>query len=414
MRTTDTIIIGGGQAGLAASTCLTERGHDHVVLERGQLGQRWTTDTWDSLRLLTPNWMNELPGWAYRGPDPHGYMTAGEFSARLGNYARAFGAPVEEHTAVETLLHRGDGFEVVTERDTYRAASVVIATGWCDQPAVPSMARQLAPDVAQVVPSAYRNPASVADGGVLVVGASATGVQIADELQRAGRDVTLAAGSHSRLPRQYRGMDVFWWLDRIGVLDKTIDEMPDVARARREPSLQLVGRPDRRSLDLATLQADGVELVGRVAGIDGHRIGIARGLDATVAAADTRMRRILSEIDDHIERNGLVSEVFDAEPIPTISVGPTVENIDLRAAGIRTVIWATGHRRTYPWLQIPVLDADGELRQRRGVTPVPGLYVLGQRFQHFRSSNFIGRVGRDAAYVADHIVAHRSSNLTSN
>jgi putative flavoprotein involved in K+ transport len=190
--------------------------------------------------------------------------------------------------------------------------------------------------------------------------------------------------------------------------------MPDVARARREPSLQLVGRPDRRSLDLATLQADGVELVGRVAGIDGHRIGIARGLDATVAAADTRMRRILSEIDDHIERNGLVSEVFDAEPIPTISVGRTVENIDLRAAGIRTVIWATGHRRTYPWLQIPVLDADGELRQRRGVTPVPGLYVLGQRFQHFRSSNFIGRVGRDAAYVADHIVAHRSSNLTSN
>jgi putative flavoprotein involved in K+ transport len=414
MRTTDTIIIGAGQAGLAASTCLIERGHDHVVLERGHLGQRWTSDTWDSLRLLTPNWMNELPGWAYRGPDPHGYMTAAEFTAHLANYAHSFGAPVEEHTAVETLLYRGDGFEVVSDRDTYRAASVVIATGWCDQPSVSSMARQLAPDVAQIVPSAYRNPASVDDGGVLVVGASATGVQIADELRRAGRDVTLAVGSHSRLPRQYRGMDVFWWLDRIGVLDKTIDEVPDAARARHEPSLQLVGRPDRRSLDLATLQGDGVELVGRVAGVDGHHIGIAGGLTSTVAAADDRMRRILGEIDDHIERNGLVSEVFDAEPIPTISAGRAVEAIDLRAAGIRTVIWATGHRRSYPWLHIPVLDTDGELRQRRGVTPVPGLYVLGQRFQYYRSSNFIGRVGRDAAYVADHIVAHRPSRLTSN
>jgi putative flavoprotein involved in K+ transport len=287
MRTTDTIIIGAGQAGLAASTCLTERGHDHVVLERGHLGQRWTSDTWDSLRLLTPNWMNELPGWAYRGPDPHGYMTAAEFTAHLSDDAHSFDAPVEEHTAVETLLYRGDAFEVVSDRDTYRAASVVIATGWCDRPAVPSMARQLAPDVAQIVPSAYRNPASVVDGGVLVVGASATGVQIADELRRGGRDVTLAVGSHSRLPRQYRGMDVFWWLDRIGALDKTIDEVPDVARARHEPSLQLVGRADRRSLDLATLQDDGVELVGRVAAIDGHYIGIAGDLAMTVAAAVT-------------------------------------------------------------------------------------------------------------------------------
>ena len=414
MRTTDTIIIGAGQAGLAASHCLTERGHDHVVLERGHLGQRWTADTWDSLRLLTPNWMNELPGWAYRGPDPHGYMTAAEFMAHLADYARSFDAPVEEHTAVEALRYRGDGFEVVGDRDTYRASSVVIATGWCDRPAIPSMARHLAVDVDQIVPSSYRNPGSVVDGGVLVVGASATGVQLADELRRAGRDVSLAVGSHSRLPRQYRGMDIFWWLDRIGALDRTIDEVPDANRARREPSLQLVGRPDKRSLDLATLERDGVRLVGRVAGIDGHDVGIAAGLRATVSAADARMQRILCEIDDHIERNGLASEVLDPEPIPTVGTPREVGAIDLRAAGIRTVIWATGHRRSYPWLQIPVLDEAGELRQRRGVTPVPGLYVLGQRFQYYRSSNFIGRVGRDAARVADHIVAHRPSRLTSN
>jgi putative flavoprotein involved in K+ transport len=239
-------------------------------------------------------------------------------------------------------------------------------------------------------------------------------VQLADELRAAGRDVTLAVGNHSRLPRQYRGMDIFWWLERIGALDKTIDHMADTDRARYEPSLQLVGRPDRRSIDLATLRDAGVHLVGRVSAIDGHRVAIADTLPATVTVADNRMRRVLAEIDDHIEQHGLASEVFDPEPIPPVVVGGDVDTVNLRANGIRSVIWATGHRRSYPWLHIPVLDTSGEIRQRRGVTPVPGLYVLGQRFQHHRRSNFIGGVGTDAAVVAHHIATHRSSIVNAH
>ena len=258
-----------------------------------------------------------------------------------------------------------------------------------------------------MVPSEYRNPDSLPDGGVLVVGASATGVQLADELRAAGRDVTIAVGGHTRMPRNYRGMDIYWWLDRLGLLDTTIDQVPDRLLARHEPSAQVVGRSDHRRLDLATLQADGVRLAGRVLAIDGHRVRLATDLPATVAAADQRMRQLLRRIDQHIEANGLGQEMLAAGRNPAVAPTRAVEDLDLRAAGIRTVVWATGYRRYYPWLRLPVLGPSGEIRQRRGCTPVPGLYVLGQRFQHYRSSNFIGGVGRDAAFVADHIADRR-------
>jgi putative flavoprotein involved in K+ transport len=402
VRTTDTVVIGAGQAGLAASRCLTDRGHDHVVLERGRIGQHWR-DTWDSLHLLTPNWMNTLPGQTYRGPDPDGFSSATAFRAGLAGYADSFGAPVHEDTSVRLLRRRDEWFEVHTDCGDWRARSVVIATGWCDRPAVPAVASALARDVRQVVPRDYRDPDSLPDGGVLVVGASATGVQLADELRLAGRDVTLAVGNHTRMPRSYRGLDIYWWLQRIGSLDKTIDDMPDPAAARHEPSAQIVGGPAPRPLDLSTLQAGGVRLTGRLTGADGHRAGFAGDLHTTVAAADRRLRRLLDSIDEHIDEFGLRREVLDPEPTRTVETVPVVRELDVRAAGIRTVLWATGHRRSYPWLRLPVLDAHGEIRQRRGRTPVPGLYVLGQRFQHHRNSAFIGGVGRDAAYVADAI-----------
>jgi putative flavoprotein involved in K+ transport len=287
----------------------------------------------------------------------------------------------------------------------------VIATGWCDQPAVPAMARHLDPTIAQITPTTYRNPGSLPDGGVLVVGASATGVQLADELAQAGRPVVLAVGSHTRLPRRYRGMDIFWWLERIGSLDRTIDELPDPDAARHEPSLQLVGRPDHRNLDLAVLQEAGVALAGRLTGIDGHHASFAPDLTRTVGRADARLRRVLTDIDAHIDATGLTAEVLDPEPPSTLAVGDPPDTLNLRARGVTSVIWATGHRRRYPWLQVPVLDERGEIRQRRGVTPIPGLYVLGQRFQHTRRSNFIDGVGRDATVVTDHLVA-RTAPLT--
>jgi putative flavoprotein involved in K+ transport len=408
--TTDTIVIGGGQAGLAMSRSLTDRGVDHVVLERGRIAERWRSERWDSLRLLTPNWMSRLPGWRYDGPDPDGYMTAAEVTDYFARYAEASSAPVVEHCTVESVRAVADRFEVVTTCGVFGARHVVIATGWCDRPWVPAMARRLSTGITQVTPSDYRNPTSLPQGGVLVVGASATGVQLADELRSAGRDVVLAVGSHSRLPRRYRGMDVFWWLDRIGSLDRTIDEMPDPARARQEPSLQLVGRPGGRRLDLGTLQRSGVRLAGRLDAVEGRRVRFAGDLPVTIANADRRMTRVLADIDTHIAATGLTGEVLAPDPPRNILATTSPDELDLRRSGIETVIWATGFRRSYPWLHLPVLDATGEIRQRRGVTPMPGLYVLGQRFQHFRSSNFIDGVGRDAAFVAHHL-ACRSSRV---
>ena len=403
MPNIDTVVIGAGQAGLAVSRSLADRGVDHVVLERGRVAERWRSERWDSLRLLTPNWMSRLPGWSYTGADIHGFMNAAEVAGFLQGYAEASSAPVVADSAVVHVEGSDDGFDLVTTSDHWRAGNVVIGTGWCDQPAVPAVARQLDPTIAQITPSAYRNPGSVPDGGVLVVGASATGVQLADELAHAGRPVVLAVGSHTRVPRRYRGMDIFWWLERLGSLDRTVDDLADPAAARHEPSLQLVGRADHRNIDLVALQELGVQLAGRLTGIDGHQARFAADLKRTAAQADSRMSRVLARIDTHIDATGLTAEVLDPDPPPATTIHGEIDALDLDAAGIRSVIWATGHRRSYPWLHLPVLDERGEIRQHRGVTPVRGLYVLGQRFQHHRRSNFIDGVGRDAAYVADHL-----------
>jgi putative flavoprotein involved in K+ transport len=409
MPSLDTIVIGAGQAGLAVSRCLSDRSVDHVVLERGRVADRWRTERWDSLRLLTPNWMSRLPSWSYDGPDPDGFMTSIEVADFFARYARSSDAPVEEQSAVESLRFDGEEYELRTTDASWTAARVVIATGWCDRPAIPAMAGELSPDVRQLAPNRYRNPGSVPDGGVLVVGASATGVQLADELRSAGRDVVLAVGRHSRLPRRYRGMDIFWWLDRIGIRDKTIDEMPDPVRARHEPSLQLVGGPDRRSVDLTTLQDAGVQIAGRVVGMDGRHVRFAEDVNHTVTEADRRMRRVLAEIDRHIDETGLADEVLAPEAMAPVRPAPAPDRLDLRDRAITSVVWATGHRRTYPWLHVPVLDEHGEIRNARGVTPVPGLYVLGQHFQHARNSDSIDGVGRDAEFVADHLTCRTAA-----
>ncbi len=414
MRSIDTVIIGAGQAGLAMSHCLSGHGRDHVVLERGRLAERWRSERWDSMRLLSPNWMTRLPGWRYRGPDPDGFMTAGELAHHLQEYAVAIRAPVVEGTPVTSLVADGARFRVETDDGAWSAADVVVATGWCDRPAVPSVARGLARDLHQVTPDRYRNPAQLPAGGVLVVGASATGVQLAAELNADGRDVVLAVGSHVRLPRTYRGMDILWWLDRMGNFDHTIDDMADAERTRRRPSLQLAGRTDRRTLDLPTLQDHGVQLAGRVTAIDGARVALAADLGVTTAGADARLRRLLGAVDGHIAAHGLDAEVLEPDPPPACRPSAVVDQLDLRRRGIHTVVWATGHRRTYPWLRLPVLDAAGEIGQARGVTAWPGLYVLGQRFQHYRSSDFIDGVGRDAAMVADHLVGRTARSRAAS
>ncbi len=257
--------------------------------------------------------------------------------------------------------------------------------------------------VHQLAPSNYRNPDDLPTGGVLVVGASATGVQLAEELHASGRPVTLAIGRHSRMPRTYRGMDAFWWLDLIGSLDKTIDDVDDPVEARTEPSLQLVGRNDRRTLDLAALQTMGVRLVGRLIGLDGTRATFAPDADATVDVAERRLDGVLRRIDAAVDRLGLTREVLAPDRPARLSPIPRCDTLDLASAGITTIVWATGYRRPYEWLELPIRDERGEIAQYRGVTPMPGAYVLGQRFQHHRNSNFIDGVGRDARFVAEHI-----------
>lgn len=406
MRRLDTIVIGGGQAGLAMSRCLRDRGLEHVVLERGRVAERWRSERWDSLRLLTPNWQSRLPGYRYAGSEPDSYMTMPEVVAYLAGYARSFDAPVEEGASVGSVEPVAGGYRVATERASFEARSVVIATGYCDVPFVPSLATQLPPDVVQVVPTRYRNPGELPEGGVLVVGASASGVQLADEIHASGRPVTLAVGRHTRLPRRYRGRDILLWLDTMGLLDETGHEVYDLELSRRQPSLQLVGRPDHATLDLPLLERRGVRLVGRAIAVDGAVVSFADDLVAHTAGADARLARLLQRIDAFVAAAGLDAEVGAPEPFqPFLWPAPAPEAIDLRAEGIRSVVWATGFRRHYPWLRVPVLDERGELRHAGGVTPAPGLYALGLGFQRRRKSTLIDGVGDDARELADHIAA---------
>jgi putative flavoprotein involved in K+ transport len=409
MPTTDTVVIGAGHAGLAVSHELTRAGRDHVVLDRGRVAERWRSERWDSLRLLTPNWMTRLPGWQYSGPDAEGYMAARELVAHLEAYAASFDAPVFTGTTVLSVTAASPGYRVVTDQGTWAARHVVVATGPWGRPRVPASIDTSAGDLQLTTASRYRNPAALPDGGVLVVGASSSGVQIADELARAGRRVVLAVGRHTRMPRRYRGMDIFWWLERTGRLARTIDEVRDPQAARNEPSLQLVGRnePDRfgETLDLAALASQGVRVTGRLRGIDAGIASFADNLQASVAESDLRLHRFLDAVDQYVDRAGLRSEVWAAtRPRPFVA-DETPARLDLRAEGIGTVLLATGYRPHHPWLHVPVHAPDGTIRQRRGVTDAPGLYVVGQRFQHRRDSGFIDGARHDA----DHVVAHLSS-----
>lgn len=403
-RTTDVVVIGGGQAGLAMSHSLTDRSIDHVVLERAEVANSWTTERWDSLRTLTPNWMSRLPGFSYDGDDPNGYMTAGEVAAYLESYRRSFGAPVRTGVEVQRIRTLDRSHVVETSEGPWFARSVVMATGACSQPRVPAIAADLPGIIQQLTPTAYRNPAQVAPGAVLVVGASASGLQIADELSRSGREVTLAVGDHVRLPRTYRGMDIHWWMQTTGLLDERFDEVEDLARARRLPSLQLVGSPEQRDLDLNTAAANGVNPVGRLAGIRAGRAQFSGSFANMCTSADLKQNRLLDEIDEYAASHGLDAEIGPTwRPAPT-SVGRPALELDLRSVG--SVVWATGFRPTYPWLDESLVDGRGQLVHDGGVLAVPGLYVLGLPFMRRRKSSFIDGVGPDAEELAAHLVGH--------
>jgi putative flavoprotein involved in K+ transport len=413
MRSIDSVIIGGGQAGLAMSRSLTDRGIEHVVLERGRVGERWRSERWDSLHLLTPRWQSRLPGYAYDGPDPDGYMSKDEVVGYLEGYARSFPAPVEEGVTVTSVRRASCGYMVDTDQGSWLSRNVVLATGDCDKPLIPSIADGLSPDVHQVAPSWYKNPAQLPDGGVLVVGASATGIQLAAEIHASGRPVTVAVGRHTRLPRTYRGKDILWWLDRMGVLDERAEHVKDLEVSRNQPSLQLVGTSDRRTLDLATLSASGVRLVGRATEADRTRVSFADDLVENVVGADAKLAKLRSRIDGFIDAMGVGDELAPAEPFSLTDVPDAPTRLDLRAEGIRTVLWATGYRRDYSWLRLPILDTRGEIIHTGGVTRMPGVYVMGLRFLRRRNSSFIDGQAQDAEELADQLATLRHARVAS-
>lgn len=398
----DTLILGAGQAGLTLSRALSARGMDHLVIERGQVGERWRSQRRASLRLLTPNWMNRLPGQTAPSPDPDAFMGRDEVVELLTDYARDVAAPVLEGTTVERVSAAGESFLVTTDRGIFRARSVVIATGACDRPARPRDADALSPDILQIGPDQLGDPKALPEGGVLVVGAAATGAQIADEIARASRDVTLAVGDHVRLPRSYRGHDIFHWLHETGFLSDRRRPWPGVS-AERQPSFQLVGCPSRRNIDLGTLSRLGVRLAGRFAGAEGTTLAFADDLATNIALAETRQSRCLDRIDRHITASGAAAVPAD-RPVALVP-GRGVQRIDTRRNRIGTVIWATGYRRDYGWLDLPALRPDGELDQVCGVCRVPGLYALGLPFMRQRSSTFLWGAGTDAWEIAEIITS---------
>ncbi len=405
------VVVGGGHSGLAMSRCLAARSIDHVVLERGEVADSWRTQRWDSLRLLTPNWLTRLPGFAYRGADPDGYMTAAEVADLIEDYAADGAVPVRTGTTVWSVrpAARG-GYLVCTDRGDWTADAVVLASGACNVARVPAVRDALPPEITSLTTLDYRNPDQVPEGGVLVVGASASGVQIADELLRHGRPVSIAVGEHVRMPRRYRGSDVLWWMEAAGVLSERFDQIDDLVRARSLPSMQLVGSPDGVTVDLNALTARGARLLGRLAGIRDGQAQLSGSLPNVCALADLKLGRLLDTLDSWAAETGLDApgpERFAPTRVPPL---PPL-TLDLRGGEIRTVIWATGYRPDLSWVELPVCNPRGRLVHDGGVTRFPGLYLIGMPFLRRRKSTLIDGAAADARDLTDHVAAYLGSQV---
>jgi putative flavoprotein involved in K+ transport len=334
-------------------------------------------------------------------------MTSAEVTEFIDHFAKVSRAPVRTGVNVTSVQLTGSGYLVTTSDGEIRCPTVVIASGACNQPVVPEFAQEVPSSVEQLTPLRYSGPGQLPDGGVLVVGASATGVQLAAELRRSGRPVTLSVGEHVRLPRTYRGRDVLWWMDSSGVWDQRYDELDDLTRARRLPSPQLVGTPERTTLDLNALASMGVELLGRWAAVRDGRALFSGGLRNLFSLADLKMDRLLGTFDEWAASRGRDAEVDPPERfVPTHAPGNPRLQLDLRSGEIAAIVWATGFRPDYRWLEVPVVDAKGQLRHQGGVADSPGLYALGLPVLRRRRSTFICGIEDDAREVTDHLARY--------
>jgi putative flavoprotein involved in K+ transport len=404
---TTAVVIGAGQSGLAMSRCLSERSIDHVVLERNEVANSWRRERWDSLRLLTPNWQCRLPGHAYDGPDPDGFMTAAEVAEFMSAYAKKVAAPVVSGAAVTSVRRVDEHYLVSVDGEEWRCSAVVLASGAFNVPSVPAYEAALPSAITTMTPMQYQNASQLPEGAVMVVGASATGVQIAAEVQRSGRQVVLSVGEHVRGPRTYRDRDIHWWMEVSGVLDERYDEVDDLLRARRVPSMQLAGSDERATYDLNALSALGVKLVGRLAGVSDGRAQFSGSLRNKCELADLKLGRLLNTIDEWATANGLDDDVPPPHRFEQTQVDPSPPlTLDLTREGIETVIWATGFRPDYSWLDVDVLDAKGMVRHEGGVVDSPGMFLIGTPFLRRRKSSFIDGSRADAEDLIGPLAAH--------
>ena len=399
----ETVIIGGGQAGLAMSYCLKERGHEHIVLEQAaQPGHAWRNGRWDSFTLVTPNWSVQMPGAGYQGDEPDSFMRRDEVVTYLEEYVERFKLPVKFQVRVleVTAQPEGEGYLVETDAGTYEASNVVVATSMFQQPKLPSFSARISSNVVQLHSGQYRNPGALAPGAVLVVGTGQSGAQIAEELYKSGRKVYLCVGSAGRGPRRYRGKDITDWIRLISELsDRTVEDLPS-PRAKFAANPHVSGANGGHSLNLHQFAKDGVILLGHLRGAREDEITVEPDLKDSLAKVDKFELELIKMVDSHIEKSHLAAP---EEELPRLQDGYEVEvirELNLKSAGITTIIWATGYTFDFSMVKLPIVDEDGYPIQKRGVTEYPGMYFLGLPWLYKQQSGLLSGVGEDAEFLA--------------
>ena len=409
MERIETVVIGGGQAGLALSYYLSHHGCEHVVLERGRLAERWRAQRWDSLMFQFPNWSIELPGARYAGDDPDGFSPRDVVQTFIADYATRIKAPVRVGVDASAVRRspRDGRYVVVTAKGDIEAYNVVLATGPYQRPIIPNVARSLPRDVVQIHTADYRNPSQLPSGAVLLVGSGASGCQIAEELTEAGRRVFFSIGRHERVPRRYRGHDAFWWRRELGTLDQIAEATPE---AMRTPPPLVTGVRGGYDVNLRRYPALGMVLTGRLVSARDGVAAFAPDLEHNLALGDRTFVEFIRSVDDHVRRTGLDVPPAEAAARSSTALAPAVSpaTMDLRAEGIGTVIWATGYAVDFAWIELPICDAQGSPLHRDGVAAVPGIYFLGLPWLRKRKSSFLGGVGEDAMLIADRIARNES------
>jgi putative flavoprotein involved in K+ transport len=402
----DVVVVGGGQAGLSMSYCLAQRGIDHVVLERDRIASEWRAARWDSFCLVTPNWQCRLPGFPYAGDDPDGFMVRDEIVDYVESYAAFFGPPVAEGVTVTGLTSEGaeGGFVLDTTEGEMTAGQVVIATGGYHVPRIPRFAERLAPTVVQISSSQYINAESLPAGDVLVVGTGQSGCQIAEDLHLAGRTVHLCVGGATRTARFYRGRDVVAWLDDLGYYDMPVHEHKLGAGVRAKANQYVTGRDGGRDIDLRQFALEGMRLYGRVTGLRDGVLTFAPDLKRNLDNADASSEAIKDTIDQHIAEHG-IDAPSEERYTPVWQPGVQPRELDVAAAGISSVIWCMGFASDFTWVNAPIFDGRGRPCHERGVTDVPGLYVLGLPWLYTWGSGRFSGIARDAEYLTEKIAA---------